>query len=136
MRNNEVMIGDWVMFQDPDTNETEMHQMEQADFAASDNFFDRFNPIPITAEIIEANNFRGYGNVRRIYINLYDFDNHSTIEYRLDQNWFDLKRMVNRQYAYQLKCEVHYVHEMQHLLRVAGLNEMADNFVITKGGAQ
>lgn len=137
MRPNEVMIGDWLMFTDPNTKETEPSQitMEIIGFDSA-KYWKCFTPIEITPEILEANGFEKYGNRCGIWLNKEDFDNHTEIDYRIDQNWFDLKRMANRLYIYQIKCEVHYVHEMQHLLRVAGLNEMADNFVLDKGGAQ
>ena len=130
MKLNELMIGDWVRFNDPDTKETELHRISQEDFSGNDKFWNCFSGIEITAEILEANGFEKYGNRCNIWLNGEDFDNHTEINYRIDQNWFDLKRMANRLYIFQLKGEVHYVHELQHLLRAAGLNKMADNFVI------
>ena len=138
MKNNEVMIGDWLRFTDPNnTEETEFSQITTEIIGFdSPKYWRCFSPVEITPEILEANGFEKYGNRCGIWINKKDFDNHTEINYRIDQNWFDLKKMANRLYTHQLKCEVHYVHELQHLLRVAGLNDMADNFKIEKGGSK
>lgn len=87
-------------------------------------------PIPITAEFLATNGFSTIGNVRRIWINTEDFDNHAEIEYRIDQNWLDIRKMANRQYVFKLQAEVHHVHELQHLLRAAGLADLANGFRI------
>lgn len=136
MKANELMIGDWVMFQDQDTNETEMHQIEQADFTASDRFFDRFSPIEITPEILEANWFIKSGYMCRCCHNLADFDNHAQLDYCLKFSTFEIKRMKNRAWTAKIYIDAHYVHELQHALRLAGLNDLADNFIIKKGGLQ
>ena len=142
MKPNEVMIGDWV---EPDqcmvpTTYTRVAMimpdgvyMEEAERQFD---FEELHPISVTKEILEANGFENLGNRCSIWLNREDFDNHTEIDYIIDINWFDLKKMTDRLYTHQLKCEVHYVHELQHLLRVAGLNDMADNFKIKKGGVK
>ena len=156
MNPTEYMIGDWVKHTNPKTDESYYAKVSgicpiigsdhkqigwAVRFHKDDEPIDNpcpvsCEPVPITPEILEANGFEKYGHRCSIWLNREDFDNHTEIEYRIDQNWFELKRMANRLYIYQLKGEVHYVHELQHLLRATGLNEMADSFVIEKGGKQ
>ena len=58
MRPNEVMIGDWLWFTDPDTQETAPVQIEKDDIGYDGvGFWKLFTPIPITAEILTANGF-------------------------------------------------------------------------------
>ncbi len=138
MKTNELMIGDWVNAGYNSKVTGIDLNTDAIRIAGNIGWFKTYEhkPVPITPEILEANGFEKYGHRCSIWLNREDFDNHTEIEYRIDQNWFELKRMANRLYIYQLKGEVHYVHELQHLLRAAGLNEMADSFVIEKGGSQ
>ena len=144
MKTNELMVADWVL-----KKEVEHYLPVRIIAVYEDNVDWKFRntegvitvngikPIPVTAGILQANGFENYKYSRRcsIWLNREDFDNHTEIDYRIDQNWFDLKKMANRRYIFQLKCEVYYVHELQHLLRAAGLNEMADSFVVKEGGS-
>lgn len=93
-------------------------------------------PIPITAEILEANGFIKTGYLCRCVHNLADFDNHAQLDYNLKFSTFEIKRMKNRAWTAKIYMDAHYVHELQHALRLAGLDDLADSFVIEKGGKQ
>ena len=115
MKHNEVMIGDWVRFTDPDTDETELIRVATDDIGYdSEAFWQCFSPIEITAEILGANGFIKTGYMCRCVHN----------------------RMKNRAWTAKIYIDAHYVHELQHALRLAGLDDLADNFIIEKGGTQ
>lgn len=72
-------------------------------------------PIPLTEEILEKNGFK-----QGEFIN----------DYILDDATFYLVEF-NHSYLYEESdIEINYVHELQHLLRLCGLNELANNFKI------
>lgn len=135
MKANELMIGDWLRFTDSDTNKTELSQIS-AEYIAFDSkkFWQRFSPIEITAEILEANGFIKTGYMCRCVHNLADFDNHAQLDYNLKFSTFEIKRMKNRGWTAKLYIEAQYVHELQHALRLAGLSDLADNFKVEEGG--
>ncbi len=142
MKANEVMIGDWV---EPDqcmvpTMYTRVAMimpdgvyMEEAERQFD---FEELHPIHVTKEILEANGFIKSGYTCRCCHNLADFDNHAQLDYNLKFSTFEIKRMKNREWTAKIYIDAHYVHELQHLLRVAGLNDMADNFKIKEGGSK
>ena len=137
MKHNEVMIGDWVRFTDPDTDETELIRVATDDIGYdSEAFWQCFSPIEITAEILGANGFIKTGYMCRCVHNLADFDNHAQLDYNLKFSTFEIKRMKNRAWTAKIYIDAHYVHELQHALRLAGLDDLADNFIIEKGGTQ
>ena len=140
MKPNEVMIGDWVkpnQCKVPTTYTrvamimTDGVYMEEAERRFD---FEELHPITVTKEILEANGFIKSGYMCRCCHNLADFDNHAQLDYNLKFSTFEIKRMKNREWTAKIYIDAHYVHELQHLLRVAGLNDMADNFKIKEGG--
>ena len=142
MRPNELMIGDWVRFTDPDTNETELHRISQEDFSGNDKFWNRFSSIEITPEILEANGIKtdsyleqqlGYKN-SSWYVVEDDYGMHKYTQDpvfhfgRLDDTFDGLQSLT--------LCNIRSVHEFQHALRMIGLSDLADNFKIKEGGRQ
>lgn len=107
MKAEELMIGDWVI--DEYTNRP--MRIEAVNKMMGSGLL----PIPLTAEIFEKNGFEN-GQFCNEYI--LDDDNFYIIE-------------VNHSYLYQESdIEINYVHELQHLLRLCGLNELSNNFKI------
>ena len=75
-------------------------------------------PIPLTAEILEKNGW--------VYTGYYH-------EYRDDKNTIQcrLPYMVGRINGIEIKrFKCKYVHQYQHLLRLFGLDELANNFKV------
>lgn len=72
-------------------------------------------PIPLTEEILKANGF--VVNTQQAYL--------------IDGIFLD-KGLDGNAYWWQIGhcpiCAINYVHELQHALRICGLNELADNF--------
>lgn len=142
MKPNEVMIGDWV---EPDQCRVPTMYTRVAmimpdgvymEEAARQFDFEELHPIFVTKEILEANGFENLGNRCSIWLNREDFDNHTEIDYNLKFSTFEIKRMKNREWTAKIYIDAHYVHELQHALRLAGLDDLADNFIIKKGGQQ
>ena len=75
-------------------------------------------PIPLTPEILEKNGWK-----ETEYWHEYE-DGNTIIQYSLSNIW----GIINGIEIEHFKCE--YVHQLQHLLRLCGLNELADNFKV------
>ena len=75
-------------------------------------------PIPITPEILEKNGWK-----ETAYWHEYK-DGENIIQCRLP----DMRGVINEIEINHFKCE--YVHQYQHLLRLCGLDELADNFKV------
>ena len=75
-------------------------------------------PIPLTPEILEKN---GWKEIE--YWHEYN-DGNTIIQYSLSNIW----GIINGIEIEHFKCE--YVHQLQHLLRLCGLDEIADNFKV------
>ena len=75
-------------------------------------------PIPLTPEILEKNGWKDDGL-------WYEYqDGTNTIQSCLP----DMRGIINGIEIKEFQCK--YVHQYQHLLRLCGLNELADNFKI------
>ena len=142
MKANELMIGDWVIFGDEPLKVQHVYNNGYDDVVAEivedgTNEYGVYeeikdvpvvycSPIPLTPEILEKNGFvfdcdfwtianPRYNNVRMVTY-------YSTDDYVADAflgHW-----------AFDENYAIDYVHELQHALRLCGLNELADNFKV------
>lgn len=85
---------------------------------------DRCEPIPITPEILEKNGFKGkmYA-VLDISPDLYlEYYYH---EHRLREWWTGIDEWNNHAEVKEIvfKCQCHYIHELQHALRLCGIEK-------------
>lgn len=131
MKATDLMIGDWVLWKNRnvqivrtcalvysfghtdvwlahcnDDNNIECHDLS------------KISPIPLTYEILKKNGWK---------------DAEFWCEYQEDNNSIqaclpDMRGRINGIEIEHFKCE--YVHQYQHLLRLCGLNELADNFKV------
>ena len=124
MEAKELMIGDKVMVkvlsQIPDTYV--LHTWTANDYSRDI----QVKPITLTPEILEKNGFvfdcdfwtiasPRYNNVRMVtYYSIGD----------------DVADAFLGHWAFDENYAIDYVHELQHALRLCGLNELADNFKI------
>lgn len=128
MNVNELMVGDWVYKQNrmsPDENMSSM-------ISATDLYriqscrgdFDFF-PIPLTPEILEKN---GMKLTHGIYVYCED----SGMQVTLFISTRNIFCCINNIYNSRPSVDIiiHYVHELQHALRLCGLNEFANNFKV------
>lgn len=127
MKANELMIGDWVFhFGKPSKvlGVKDIHKGHDAILLFGDNGFSRkgFEPIPLTEEILKANanphikyeNICGYLSINIRKEGLKDKD---------AKGHFPIRIVI-------LDGKVIFVHQLQHALRLCGLNELADNFKV------
>ena len=125
MKCKEFQIGDWIQ----DENGSPMQITNVGDDYAYATFEgnegdpwefddkdDRSEPIPLTPEILEKNGWK-----ETQYWHEYQ-DGKNTIQCCLP----DMRGRINGIEIEHFKCE--YVHQYQHLLRLCGLDELADNF--------
>ena len=112
MKPEELSIGDLVLYREVP------HKIHLTDFAhqMDENIFEKFEPIPLTTEILEKNDFY-YCKIDNTY-------NVGEVE-------------IYHNFCNHFSCNVcgttvkpTYVHELQHVLRLVGLNKMADNFKV------
>lgn len=131
MEATELMIGDWVKWKNKYVQVASVsgivwsfghigvglaycnddHLLESHDIKS-------ISPIPLTPEILEKNGWK-----EAQFWHEYQ-DGKNTMQACLP----DMRGRINGIEIQYFKCE--YVHQYQHLLRLCGLNEMADNFII------
>lgn len=135
MKANELMIGNWVKSRGKIEQVREVYD----GFICTDSFKDShdyyFDPIPLTQEILEKNEFKFDGSGQRsmmlistphfsegIRYNIYVGLKKKTIEVFVahpvekSPNW----RKSNKVYLEVCGC---YVHELQHALRLCGIEK-------------
>lgn len=120
MKATELMIGDWVydnMLKGYGKIEVLTPFAVQCDIHTDTHHMDFFQPIPLSEEILKANNID--------FLSLYHND------------FSDSKPNINIRSYRDKHFEVmsgsmplRYVHELQHALRLCGLNDLADNFEV------
>ena len=139
MNTKELMIGDWVRIKHDDT--TLYMQVEQVMNSCIgyhygwDVITPDFNaePIPLTAEILKANGFvydgkyEDYSLLYKMSYTIYighDLDTISVNKYIDTPDGREVGNILS------MSHNIPYVHELQHVLRLCGLSEMADNFKV------
>jgi hypothetical protein len=116
MKIDEVMLGDIVSAGGRPIHVT---------LAVLNNWSDNIEPIPLTPEILEKNGFKKEG-VIELY-NLYaGIDHRVTIhddkEYMNSNNeWY--VHVDSEDYSTIAGCELTYVHELQHILRLCKIDK-------------
>ena len=117
MKATELMIGDWVYNsyhkKNIKWNYSEMFCPNGIPVIGRD-----LEPIPLTPEILKKNGWKE----AEYWLEYQDGEN--TIQFSHP----NMLGMINGVFIEHFKCE--YVHQYQHLLRLCGLNELADNFKI------
>ena len=122
MKANELMIGDKVMVkvlsQIPDTYV--LHTWTANDYSRDI----QVKPIPLTAEILDENDFWiveddiRYCGDSEVWI-------HTYVEH------LDIEKFEGRFQCYEIPdMQFNYVHQIQQALRLCGRNELADNFKV------
>lgn len=140
MKANELQIGDWVInsngkpmrysgifkHYDPlcESPYTRLRLMwddnEGIDVAES-----YVNPLPLTEEILKANSL-----THKVYCHEYD---EWVIEVETHYSWWLLHiyHTVDESYDYRIEdFPISYVHELQHALRLCGLNDLANTLKV------
>ena len=123
------MVGDWVIC-NYYLDKPFYHQFSVGDFLKLG--FEYCEPIPLTPEILEKNGFV----IKKKWAQKGNFGNNPLIMWHYNDD------IITRDFKHELEIhnndtgKVHvsiqcdYVHELQHCLRLCGLDELADNFKI------
>jgi hypothetical protein len=91
--------------------------------------FSLLEPIPLTPEILEKNGFKHYITEE----NSDDFDNREgDLYYCLNRTADGYMSCIDVAHSFTISGLIKYVHELQHILRLCGLDELADNLKIEK----
>ncbi len=118
MELTDLMVGDWVFIKDYPIK-VSPQKVRPEHFVRS---LVEFEPIPLTTEILEKNGFE------------YDHSFHTWIYDELTINHGYLIEEDYNEHLFVWVADVHvvitYVHELQHVLRLCGLNELANNLNI------
>lgn len=122
MEAKELMIGDWVKCTDPipmqitaiDSWDMVVEDQEGLKVEIGD-----LQPIPLTEEMLMLNGFEKY-----------PWDNSAVQFVFLDEEALIHYGSGIFCYKENTSIKIKYVHELQHLLRLCELNELADNFKI------
>lgn len=140
MKPNELMIGDWVIDAGI-TSRTVYKRINRTDERSNSCVADDYKvilgeagikPIPITPEILEANGIRHYKDCGRLsFYKRIDAD--FVIRYEIYAGYIGIELCDGNGISVE---RITKVHELQHVLRLIGMNDLADNFVIEKGGEQ
>ena len=98
---------------------------EYSDFCDEDSI--NIEPIPLTSEILEKNGFKV-----PIFASIL---NPERLQFALPTNEFVPSKFITRNiydnfFMMNDFIQIQYVHELQHALKLCGLNELADNFKI------
>jgi hypothetical protein len=118
MKANELMLGDWVL--DTRTNNPLrvnpfMAMMEVPEWL----------PIPLTPKILEKNGFKLNEEVKDYYYIYYGIDDRVSLcndkEYMNSDNEWHV-HIDSEDYCMIASCELTYVHELQHLLKLCKIN--------------
>lgn len=126
MEAKDLMVGDWVKFNlypylAPYT--PVKVSLDAIYKAAKGADVLRFEPIPLSQEILVMN---GFEKRPECYIN--------GLSPSYNKYGFALSIYVKNDYFYiycaLISIQIKYVHELQHALRLCGLNDLADNFKI------
>ena len=132
MKSTELMIGDWVeVILNSEKHFARVQTIDGYGDNATSNecvcdaiyySIDELKPISLTPEILEKNGFE------------YDHSFHTWIYDEFTINHGYLIEEVYNEHLFVWVADVHvaitYVHELQHILRLCGMNELADNFKI------
>lgn len=145
MKTTELMIGDWVTFEGEPLKVQHVYNNGYDDVVAEtmEEFLDEdgviceeikdvplvnCSPIPLTPEILEKNGFGFVKSSDRDTVWngqwIYEDLELGTCCLNREGNWPCFINMDDL----NIKCE--YVHQLQHVLRLCGLNELADNFKV------
>lgn len=132
MKATELMINDWVIVVEDmntayPTRVKEINVYGTMDTIDGDEvLIDGVAPIPLTAKILQKN------DIRREILQIWKPSSELDANFSLllvDDVWiFDYVSIASNLQLTRYK--LHYVHELQHALRLCGLNELADNFKV------
>lgn len=136
MKENELMVGDfvrnkrtrtviWVTEIDSDRG---IINNESTGYCSETNIpIDDIEPIPLTAEILKKNGFKHY--ITEEDSDSFDYTE-GNLGYVFNKTEYGYMSCIDMTGSFTITGLIKYVHELQHILRLCGLGERADNFKI------
>ena len=139
MKATELMIGDWVLINNA-SHKIQLIDSIDAEIQADDELYyvgeDRFNSrdkiegIPVTEDFFIENDWE---HVCRTYLQKSFIKNVGKSHLQIINNnlyiWFDYSPDDWNQDP-NVKVPIKYIHDMQHILRLCELDELANNFKV------
>ena len=153
MKTTDLMVGDWVLINDAPHKIQAIDSIDAEILADDDLYYvgedrchseDKIEGIPITPEILKKNDwYWGFTSDEKNFKScvMGAFEPHWVYDKGAGEIslYFDKDtdggalRIADQRFNRRLDffwCDTLYVHELQHALRICGLNELADNFKI------
>lgn len=147
MKVNELMIGDWVEWNNIPSRVHTITSAEQIRLSNSKvltelrySYEINFKPIPLTTEILEKNDFELQEQEQDFFNGLYSFKHYLLYvePYSSDiKDGYIVGGSITNYDHFNVHtrmlssfCKVYYVHELQHILRLCGLWDFANSFKI------
>lgn len=125
MKPNEVMVGDWVFFKGKPDKVSPGHIVYMRSDMYSQEYQDGTQPIPLTPEILEKNGFEKDGLIE-LYNHYCGMDNrvalHDDFMSMNSRNMWNV-HVDSEDYCTIANCELTYVHELQHILRLCKIDK-------------
>ena len=143
MKLTDLAILDWVLINNTPHKIQAIDSIDAEILADDDLYYvgedrchseDKIEPIPLTPEILEKNGFeRGVVIPSNFYRNIDNerliFSPHSSC-YGLGYVHWNESNDADIMHRLEVQQPIMYIHQMQHALRLFGLNELADNFKV------
>lgn len=127
MKANELMIGDWVVYQG-DTEYTNPIKIEGMDIATDmlitsdreDVGLNGVEPIPLTEEILEQNGFVRHDKHEYSVTG----SNYNYLKVRCyADTYFEIGNAFDEEGELQAFADIQHVHELQHALKLCGIDK-------------
>ena len=138
MKATDLMVGDWVLInniphkiQAIDSIDAEIQADDELYYVGEDRYDseDKIEGIPITEDFFRENDWE----LCRTYLHKYFVKNVGKFYLQIINNklyiWFDYSPDDWAQNE-NVKMPIKYIHDIQHVLRLCGLDELADNFKV------
>ena len=143
MKLTDLAILDWVLINNTPHKIQAIDSIDAEILADDDLYYvgedrchseDKIEPIPLTPEILEKNGFeRGVVIPSNFYRNIDNerliFSPHSSCYGLVYVHWNE-SNDADIMHRLEVQQPIMYIHQMQHALRLFGLDELADNFKI------
>lgn len=126
MNINQFMVGDWVWTIGHPVQVEAINRHKIGYLKKYWKNFEYVEPIPLTSEMLELNDIKKRGdkyvilgreNEKQWYVSLEDL-----------KPQYDFLFITSSDRNLNVRGQIRYIHELQHFLRLCGLNELADNF--------
>jgi hypothetical protein len=124
MKIDELMIGDWLLYKSDSLDNAFPIQVTREMFNKELVVWkDRFEPITLTTEILEKNGFEREGVIVSRYEGIdHRVTIHDDKEYMNSNNEWHV-HIDSEDYCTIANCELTYVHELQHLLKLCKIDK-------------